>query len=383
MYKILTLNKISKIGLGELDKSKYTYGEEISSPDAILVRSASMHEMELDEKTVAVARAGAGVNNIPISDFAKKGVVVFNTPGANANAVKELVLCALFMSSRKVAESIDWCKGLKGEGDSVSKLVEKGKSSFAGPEIFGKTLGVVGMGAIGALVANGASALGMKIIGYDPLLSDETKKTFENLGYIITEDLDDIYSECDYITLHLPLNDATRDMINSESIAKMKDLVRILNFARGELVDYASVIAALDSGKVGAYATDFPTDELIDHEGVIAIPHLGASTPESEDNCAVMAANQVARYLEKGEIVNSVNYPDTGDLPNYYINRTCILFNEATNPTEACKNAAKSQAAVINNIFTATKKGMGYTVIDSDKPLDLSSVEAIIKIRKI
>ena len=383
MYKILTLNKISKIGLDQLDKAKYTYCEEIDSPDAILVRSASMHETELDKNTVAVARAGAGVNNIPITDFAKKGVVVFNTPGANANAVKELVLCALFMSSRKVAESIDWCKGLKGEGENVSKLVEKGKSSFAGPEIFGKTLGVVGMGAIGALVANSASALGMKIIGYDPFLSVDAKENFEELGYIITENIDDIYSECDYITLHLPLNDATRDMINSESIAKMKDLVRILNFARGELVDYASVISALNSGKIGAYATDFPTDELIDHEGVIAIPHLGASTPESEDNCAVMAANQVARYLEKGEIVNSVNYPDTGDLPSDFTKRTCVLFNEANNPTEACKNAANSQGAVVDNIFTATKKGMGYTVIDSDKPLDLSGVDAIIRTRNL
>ncbi|MBQ6467091.1 MAG: 3-phosphoglycerate dehydrogenase [Clostridia bacterium] len=380
MYNILTLNKISKIGLSNLDASKYTCSDSAENPDAILVRSASMHEMKLDPATLAVARAGAGVNNIPVADFAAQGVVVFNTPGANANAVKELVICGLLLASRKIAAAIDWCKTLKGEGDQVGKLVEKGKSSFVGPEIGDKTLGVVGMGAIGALVADSAAALGMSIIGFDPFLSDAAKANFEAKGYKITADLDDIFVNSDYITLHLPFNDSTKGTINADTIAKMKDGVRIINFARGELVDSPALISALDSGKVATYVTDFPTDAQIGHPGVTAIPHLGASTPESEDNCAVMAAQEVSAYLEKGEIKNSVNYPNT-DLPAAFTVRTCLLHTEDGSIADKAAEAAKAAGASVNNVFTAAKKGMGYTVIDTDREFDTGAIENVIRAR--
>lgn len=380
MFDILTLNKISKIGLDKLDAAKYNCADNFDAPDAILVRSASMHEMTLNEKTVAIARAGAGVNNIPVADFAEKGVVVFNTPGANANAVKELVLCALFLASRKVAESIDWCKTLKGEGDAVGKLVEKGKGAFAGPEILGKTLGVVGMGAIGALVADGAKALGMKVIGYDPFLSAEKADAFKEEGIEITADLDVVFASSDYITLHLPLNDGTRGLINADSFAKMKDGVRILNFARGELVASADMVAALESGKAAAYVTDFPTDEQIGVAGVTAIPHLGASTPESEDNCAAMAAQEVADYLEKGEIKNSVNLPNA-KLPEAFAVRTCFIHKEDADFGAKAVAAASADGAAVKNLFTASKKGMGYTVVDTDKAFDASKVDGAIRVR--
>ncbi|MBR5113517.1 MAG: 3-phosphoglycerate dehydrogenase [Clostridia bacterium] len=376
MYKILTLNKISKIGLSVLDTEKYTCADEIAAPDAVLVRSASMHEMKLDENTVAVARAGAGVNNIPLADYADAGVVVFNTPGANANAVKELVICALLLASRKVAAAVDWAKGLKGEGENVPKLVEKGKSQFAGPEIMCKTLGVVGMGAIGALVADSAAALGMKIIGFDPFLSEAKINEFKAKGYAITANLDDIWTGSDYITLHLPLNDGTRGIINAESIEKMKGGVRIVNMARGELCDSADLLAALDSGKVAAYVTDFPNEAQVDHSGVTAIPHLGASTPESEDNCAVMAASEVSNYLEKGIILHSVNYPDL-DLPEAFAVRTCFLHDEDEGFAEKAAQAATAGGAQVENTYTAAKKGKGYTVIDTDKEFDTSAINAI------
>lgn len=380
MFEILTLNKISKIGLDELDSAKYVCADNFEAPDAVLVRSASMHEMTLNEKTVAIARAGAGVNNIPVAEFGEKGVVVFNTPGANANAVKELVLCAIFLASRKVAQSIDWCKTLKGEGDAVGKLVEKGKGAFAGPEILGKTLGVVGMGAIGALVADGAKALGMNVIGYDPFLPAEKAAEFRAEGIEITTDLDAIFAASDYITLHLPLNDGTRGLINASSFAKMKDGVRILNFARGELVASADMVAALESGKAAAYVTDFPTDEQIGVEGVTAIPHLGASTPESEDNCAAMAAREVADYLEKGEIKNSVNLPNA-KLPEAFAVRTCFIHKEDPDFGAKAVAAASADGAAVKNLFTAAKKGMGYTVVDTDKAFDASKVDGAIRVR--
>lgn len=375
MFNILTLNKISKIGLDKLDSAKYTCADSVEAPDAVLVRSASMHEMELDANTVAIARAGAGVNNIPIPACSEKGVVVFNTPGANANAVKELVLCALFLSSRKVGAAIDWAKTLKGEGDAVGKLVEKGKGAFAGPEILGKTLGVIGLGAIGAMVAEGAKALGMSIIGYDPFVSEKE-------GIEIAADISEIYAKSDYITLHLPLNDATRGMINAETLATMKDGVRILNFARGELVDSKSIIAALESGKAAAYVTDFPNDEQLCVDGITAIPHLGASTPESEENCAAMAAQELADYLEKGVIKNSVNLPNAA-LPEAFECRTCFIHKEDEAFGTKVSAEAIAQGAAIKNLFSASKKGMGYTVIDTDKPLDTAKIDGAIKIRTI
>lgn len=376
MFNILTLNKISKIGLSVLDAEKYNCADNITDPDAILVRSASMHEMKLSDSTLAVARAGAGVNNIPLVDYADSGVVVFNTPGANANAVKELVICALLLSSRKVAASIEWAKSLKGEGENVPKLVEKGKSQFAGPEIAHKTLGVVGMGAIGALVAESAKALGMSIIGFDPFLSEARNKEFRDKGFKITADIEDIWSSCDYISLHLPLNDGTRGIVNAESIEKMKDGVRIINMARGELVDSDDILAALDKGKIAAYVTDFPNEAQISHPGVTAIPHLGASTPESEDNCAVMAATEVSHYLENGSIIHSVNYPDL-ELPEDFTIRTCFLHDENEKFADKVTKAAKTGGAKIENIYSASKKGKGYTVIDTDKIFDASDIKAI------
>ena len=381
MYNILTLNKIAKIGLDNLDSTKYTCGDAIEAPDAILVRSASMHEMTLAENTVAIARAGAGVNNIPVADFAEQGVVVFNTPGANANAVKELVICGLLLGSRRVAASYDWAKTLKGNGAEVGKMVEKGKSQFVGPEIKGKTLGVVGMGAIGALVADAANALGMSIVGFDPFLSDAAKAAFEAKGYKITADMNDIYADSDYITLHLPYNDSTKGTINAETIAKMKDGVRIINFARGELVDSDALVAAVEGGKVAAYVTDFPTDAQIGVDGITALPHLGASTPESEDNCAVMAAKEIADYIEKGIIKNSVNYPNA-QLADCFTVRTCILHKEDATVAEKAEAAAKAAGAAITSTFTAAKKGMGYTVIDTDKEFD-AAVEGAIRVRVI
>lgn len=376
MFNILTLNKISKNGLDRLDSALFTCGDAIESPDAILVRSASMHEMELDANTVAIARAGAGVNNIPIPACSEKGVVVFNTPGANANAVKELVICSLFLASRKVAASMDWCKTLKGEGENVGKLVEKGKSNFAGPEILGKTLGVIGLGAIGAMVADSAKALGMSVIGYDPFVSEKE-------GIEVASDISEIYAKSDYITLHLPLNDSTRGMINSDTLAAMKDGVRILNFARGELVDSKSILAALESGKAAAYVTDFPTDEQLGAEGVTAIPHLGASTPESEENCAMMAADEVAAYLTKGEIKNSVNLPNTCLAESFAV-RTCFIHKENADEFAAkAEAAAKAAGASVTSIFTANKKDMGYTVIDTDKAFDASKIEGAIRVRTI
>lgn len=373
MFNILTLNKISKNGLDRLDGAKFTCSDSVENPDAVLVRSASMHETEFSEKTVAIARAGAGVNNIPIPVCSEKGIAVFNTPGANANAVKELVICSLFLASRKVAASLDWCKTLKGEGENVGKLVEKGKSNFAGPEILGKTLGIVGLGAIGTLVAQSAQALGMRVIAYSP--NAASQKNVEAVT------LDELFAQSDYITLHAPLNDSTREMVNAESIAKMKDGVRILNFARGELVASKDIIDALASGKAAAYVTDFPTDEQLGADGVTAIPHLGASTPESEENCAMMAADEVSAYLLRGEIKNSVNLPNTCLAESFTV-RTCFIHREnADDFAVKAESAAKAAGAEVASIFTANKKDMGYTVIDTDKPFDASGVEGAIRVR--
>ena len=304
MYNVKTLNKISPIGLSRLGEN-YTVGDDVENPEAVLVRSASMHDMELPESLLAIARAGAGVNNIPLDKCAEKGIVVFNTPGANANAVKELVMTALLLSSRDVMGGIEWAKTLKGNGDAVGKMVEKGKSQFVGPEIKGKTLGVVGLGAIGILVANAAVALGMEVIGYDPFLSvDNALRISHKVKHVVT--LDEVFAASDYITVHVPLTPETKGVINAENIAKMKDGVRIINYSRADLVVSADVIEAVKSGKVANYTTDFATDDILDVKGIIVTPHLGASTPESEDNCARMAADEIKDYLENGNITNSV-----------------------------------------------------------------------------
>ncbi|MBR4287561.1 MAG: 3-phosphoglycerate dehydrogenase [Clostridia bacterium] len=384
MFDILTLNKISQIGLKELDE-KYNITDNCDAPDGIIVRSAAMHDYNFNEKTLAVARAGAGVNNIPVDECTKKGVVVFNTPGANANAVKELVIGGLMMSSRRVVAAYDWCKTLKGEGDNVGKLVEKGKSQFAGPEILGKTLGVVGLGAIGRLVASAANALGMKIVGYDPYFNEEFKGELP-LDTEYVDSLDAIYEKSDYITLHLPCVPATKGMINAETIAKMKDGVRILNFARGELVVGADMAEAVRSGKVAAYVTDFPSDEVIGVENVTALPHLGASTPESEENCAYMAAVEIREYLEKGNIKNSVNFPNVA-LDNEG-ERVSIIHYNALNVMNDVLGAFMKNGVETTGFASKAKGEYAYTLVAADKIPDsvintLKANEDIIKVRKI
>ena len=384
MYDILTLNKISQIGLKELD-SKYTVSDACENPDGIIVRSAAMHEFDFSEKTLAVARAGAGVNNIPVDKCSEKGIVVFNTPGANANAVKELVIAGLMLSSRRVAAAYDWCKTLKGEGENVGKLVEKGKSQFAGPEILGKTLGVVGLGAIGRLVAVAANNLGMKIVGYDPYFNDALKGELPaDTEYV--DSLDAIYEKSDYITLHLPCTSETKGMINAETIAKMKDGARILNFARGELVKGADMAEAVTSGKIGAYVTDFPSDEVIGVENVTALPHLGASTPESEENCAYMAAVEIREYLEKGNIKNSVNFPNVElDVEG---ERVAVIHHNALNVMNDVLGAFMSAGIETKGFNSKAKGDYAYTLVAADKIPDavinaLKGNDDIIKVRKI
>ncbi len=387
MFNIKTLNKISPLGMEKFDRNTYAWGDDIENPDAILVRSASMHEMEMPESLLAIARAGAGVNNIPLDACAEKGIVVFNTPGANANAVKELVILGLLLSSRKVAPAMDWVKTLKGQGAEVGKLVEKGKGNFVGPEIKGKKLGVVGLGAIGILVANAAADLGMTVYGYDPYLSVDAAWGMHD-SVIHATSLRDIYENCDYISLHVPCNTETKGMINASSISMMKNGVRILNFARGELVAEEDILTALDEKKVTVYVTDFPTDAQIDHAGVVALPHLGASTPESEDNCAEMAANEVINYLENGNIVNSVNYPNV-TLPKSGAMRFCILHKNVSGAISKISTAFSDAGLNIENMVNGSRKDYAYTILDLSAKADASFIaklEAdadIIKVRVI
>lgn len=386
MYNIKTLNKISKIGLSQFDDTKYTCADEIENPDAVLVRSASMHDMDFPASLKAIARAGAGTNNIPCDKCAEQGIVVFNTPGANANAVKELVLAGLFLASRKVIPGIEWAKTLKGEGDQVGKLVEKGKSAFAGPEIMGKTLGVIGLGAIGVLVANAAEKLGMTVYGYDPYLSVEGAWNLSrNIKHATS--LDDIYANCDYISIHVPLNDSTRHTVNEESIAKMKDGVRILNYARGELVDSDAIIKALEDGKVASYVVDFPDDKVLGVEGVIAIPHLGASTPESEENCAYMAANEIIAYLETGSIINSVNMPNV-KLGAVNGARVCIIHKNVPNMIAQISSAVSNAGLNIDQLVNNSRGSYAYTVVDladvtDDAVAEIEKIDAVISVRVI
>jgi D-3-phosphoglycerate dehydrogenase len=387
MFNVQTLNKISPAGLDQFDKTAYTYGDAVENPDAIMVRSASMHEMEMPESLLAIARAGAGVNNIPVDKCSEAGIVVFNTPGANANAVKELVIAGLLLSSRKISDAIDWAKGLKGKGAEVGKLVEKGKSAFAGPEIKGKTLGVIGLGAIGVLVANAAQKLGMKVYGYDPYLSVDAAWGLSS-AIAHAQSLSDIYANCDYITVHVPLTPETKGMINAESIATMKQDVRILNFARGDLVNDADILAALKDGKVARYITDFPNDTLIGEEGVIAIPHLGASTPESEDNCASMAANELMSYLEDGIIINSVNLP-TVDAPRIGTPRICVIHKNIPNMLSQMSSAVSDEGINIESMLNKSKKDYAYTIMDVvGDPTDavvekIQTVDGVIRVRVI
>lgn len=385
MYNIKTLNKISNVGLSKFDKSKYVYGDDIENPDAIMVRSASMHDMEMPKSLLAIARAGAGTNNIPVADCADKGIVVFNTPGANANAVKELAILGLLLSSRKVTKAIDWCKTIKDEGDNVGKTVEKGKSAFAGPEIKGKTLGVIGLGAIGRLVADAAVDLGMKVVGYDPFLPADAQL---KAGITVNNNLDEIFPVVDYLTVHVPLTDDTKEMINRESIDKMKNTVRIMNFARGALANSDDVIEALEDGRMAAYVTDFPDAKLIGVDGVIAIPHLGASTPESEENCAVMGASELIDYLENGNIKNSVNMPTVAMAKSGSV-RVTVIHKNQPNMIAFITDTISKDGVNIASFEDKNRGAIAYSIIDCDTDVstsvvsDIEKIDGVIKVRVI
>lgn len=386
MFEIKTLNKIAKIGLDRFPEN-FAYSEEAANPDGILVRSASLHDMALGDKLAAIARAGAGVNNIPIDQCSAKGIVVFNTPGANANAVKELVILGLLLSSRKVVDGISWAQTLKGEGDAVGKLVEKGKSAFAGPEIKGKKLGIIGLGAIGAMVANACTALGMEVYGYDPFLSVQSAlKLSPSIKAVASAE--QVYALADYITVHVPLSDKTRGLIGAEAFAQMKDGVRILNFARGGLVDNEAMKQALASGKASCYITDFPDESMLGVAGVIPIPHLGASTPESEDNCAVMAVEQIADYLQYGNIKNSVNFPNA-DLPVDSPARVCVLHKNVPAVLGALSSEISKEGINIENMLNKSKGDLAYTIFETDRVVSdalaatLAAHESVLRVRNI
>ena len=358
MKNILCLNKIAACGTDLLDKNEYTVATaDIAAPDAIMVRSAVMHEMTFGAELKAIARAGAGVNNIPVERCAKEGIVVFNTPGANANGVKELAICALMLASRDVAGAIKWADTLVGT-EGVAKAVEAGKSKFAGVEVKGKTLGVIGLGAIGALVANAAIDLGMKVVGCDPFMSvDAAWKLNPAVQKAAT--FDEVFAKADYITLHVPATKDTKGMVNATTLATMKDGVRIINLARADLVNSADVKAALESGKVASYVTDFPTEETVGVKGIVAIPHLGASTAESEDNCAVMAALQLDDFLRNGNIKNSVNFPNV-ELARSGEARICVLH--AAGDDMVAKITAA--AGAVAGIASKTRGENAYTIVD-------------------
>lgn len=385
MVEILTLNKIAACGTEKFG-SGYSVSDSAADPAGIMVRSAAMHDMTFGKNLLAIARAGAGVNNIPVDRCADEGIVVFNTPGANANAVKELVIAALLMSSRKLTEGVEWAKSLKGNGDEVVKMVEKGKSAFAGPEIYGKTLGVIGMGAIGALAGNAAMSLGMKVIGYDPYLSVKAALSM-NPGIKMTNDISELYANSDYITIHTPYTPETKGTINENTIAQMKDGVRILNLARGELVDTAAIKAALESGKVAAYVVDFPTEEMLGTKNTVCLPHLGASTPEAEDNCAVMAAEELMEYLERGNIRNSVNFPNA-EL-SAAGTKIVVLHKNVPAVISEVTSVLGSAGINISNMISPSRKNYACTLIDADGDIGedivskLSGLENVLRVRVI
>ena len=374
MFKVKLMNKIAKVGTDVLSKEKYEIGEKVENEDAILVRSAALHEMPFSENLKAIARCGAGVNNIPIEKCTKAGVVVFNTPGANANAVKELAIAALILASRDVIGGVEWVKTLKGQ-KNVAKAVEAGKSAFVGHELAGKTLGVLGLGAIGGMVANAAISLGMSVMGYDPYI---TAKAAWSLAPSVKQasDYAEIFKSCDYITLHVPATPQTKNMINEKTLGQMKDGVRILNLARADLVHASDLKNAIESGKVAAYITDFPTEETVGVKGILAIPHLGASTVESEDHCAVMAAQQLDEFLACGNIRNSVNFPTVG-LPRSENPRVCIMNENVPNMLSQITSAFSSKNINIENMANGSKGEVAYTIVETNVPASEEIVETL------
>ena len=384
MTNIKLYNKISKVGLDVFDNEKYTVSETVENPQGILVRSAALHDEPFGKELLAIARAGAGVNNIPIDRCSENGIVVFNTPGANANGVKELAIAALLLASRDIVGGVNWALSLKGTPD-VAKQVEKGKSKFVGPEIKGKTLGVIGLGAIGGMVANAASDIKMKVIGCDPYI---TVKNAWSISRAVrkADDYDAIYAEADYITYHIPSLPTTKGIINKENIAKMKDGVRIINLSRGDLANIPDLIEALESGKVASYVTDFPCDELLGIPHVVCIPHLGASTPESEDNCAVMAADELIEFLTTGNIKNSVNYPNVA-IPHTGAARICICHLNVANMLSQITSAVSAEGINIENLSNGSRGEFAYTIVEVGVAVPeavvkkISSIDGIIKVR--
>ena len=390
MFKIQTLNKISAEGLANFPRDDYEIASEILNPDAILLRSADMHSMELPASVKAIARAGAGVNNIPIPAMSEKGVVVFNTPGANANAVKELVIAALLFSSRPVHKAADWAKTLAGKGDEIPDLAEKGKSQFVGPEIKGKTLGVIGLGAIGAMVANTAIGLGMDVIGYDPYISVDAAWSLSRAVHK-AESLESLLSKSDYVSLHIPQTNDTKGFINTDRINMMKKGVRLLNFARGGLVVNKDVLAAIDSGKIAQFITDFTDEELLNNDKIICLPHLGASTPEAEDNCAFMAVDQLKNFLERGNIINSVNFPKTyldAPIPAGGT-RLCIANKNVPNMVGQISTILADAKLNIEGMVNQNRADLAYNLIDVSCPVSadvvekLKSIDGVINVRCI
>ena len=383
MFNVKLYNKISKIGLDQLDPAGYACSEDFEDYDAVLVRSAKLHDVQFPKNLKCIARAGAGVNNIPLDRCAEEGIVVFNTPGANANAVKELVVCALLLASRKVVQGANWVKSLAGTPD-IGPAAEKGKATYAGPEIAGKKLGIIGLGAIGVKVANAAVGLDMEVWGYDPFLSVDGALALSRSVKHVTE-LDQIFANCDYITIHVPLNADTRNTISAEAIEKMKDGVRIINLARGELVDTKAMAAALESGKVAAYVSDFASDEILAQENAVTLPHLGASTPESEDNCAKMAVKEIRDYLETGTIRNSVNFPNL-KVPYEGGYRICMIHKNIPNMIASITSAVKSN---IENMGNRSKGDYAYTIVDvAEQPTEailaaLRAIDGMISVRTI
>ena len=384
--KIKLLNKIAKVGIDNLDKTKYEVSEFVENPDAIMVRSAVMHDMPLGENLLAIARAGAGVNNIPVEKCAEEGIVVFNTPGANANGVKELAVAALLLASRDVVGGIEWANSIADDPD-IAKTVEKGKSKFAGCEILGKTLGVIGLGAIGGLVANTARSLGMNVIGCDPFITVSAAWSLSRAVHSAAS-YDEIYANSDYITLHVPATKDTKGMINAETIAKMRDGVRIINLSRADLVDADAMVEAVKSGKVAAYVTDFPTPKTMGVKGIINIPHLGASTEESEDNCAVMAAKELDDFLTTGNIKNSVNYPSVS-IPHTGAARICLAHKNIANILSGVTSIVSGEGINIENLSNGSKGDYAYTIVEIGVKVPehiipkLEAIEGMIRVRII
>jgi D-3-phosphoglycerate dehydrogenase len=386
MYNVKILNNIKSNALENLNSAKYAVSSDVENPDIIIVRSANLLEMELRPELLCIARAGAGVNNIPIERCADEGIIVFNTPGANADAVKELVLCGLLLSSRDILAGLEWIKSVASKGDDIAALVEKEKAKFIGPEIFGKTLGVIGLGAIGAKIAHAANALGMRVYGYDPYLSVEAAWKLSS-DIIQASDLDTIYKNSDYITIHVPYLESTHHLINKESIAKMKPGVRMINLARAELVNDDDILEALSSGHVSRYVTDFPNGKTAGAPGVIAIPHLGASTPESEDNCVSMACSEIMEYIENGNILNSVNMA-TASMPRSGDPRICVIHENVPEMIAKITSVVSSFGVNIENMINAsTKRGRyAYTMLDVSAMPDgidraISKINSVIRVR--